>query len=128
MVRHFIILGLCQVLFLCVVDNDGNEKIDEHGNETLSPRWRSKSVNRMMEEIGALLQMWKTFLCGSMKVGILIKVQLGIFTGYDSKWHANQMDDLYGGSCIVRIMKRHLSKFEQDCDMLMVLKEQKMTI
>ena len=28
-----------------------DRKVDEHGNETLSPRWRSKSVNRMMEEI-----------------------------------------------------------------------------
>ena len=31
-----------------------DRKIDEHGNETLSPRWRSKSVGRMMEEIEEL--------------------------------------------------------------------------
>ena len=31
-----------------------DRKVDEHGNETLSPRWRSKSVDRMMEEIEEL--------------------------------------------------------------------------
>jgi len=31
-----------------------DRKVDEHGNETLSPRWRSKSVDRMMGEVEEL--------------------------------------------------------------------------
>ena len=36
---------------------------DSDGNAKLRPRWRSKSVDRVMEERTALLQVRKTGLC-----------------------------------------------------------------
>ena len=50
-----------------------DRKVDADGNVTLSPRWRSKSVDRMMSEIELLYYKYgKRSMYGSMRAGTLI--------------------------------------------------------